>query len=145
MLLRTFLIFLLIQSYSSTALSQQDEISVLLNNKIIGKTFIKEDSLNVITIKKSDSKESTLTIILNLNAPNKVYKRNIELTDGNEIELSNINESTSDPGTYKVDLTGTGEKILEQQVIKIFLEENPVNEKMAIPSRRKLLAELHLK
>lgn len=145
MLLRTFLIFLLIQSYSSIALSQQDEISVLLHDKIIGKTFIKDDSLNVITIKKPDSKESTLTIVLNLNAPNKVYKRNIELIDGNGNELSNINESTSDPGTYSVNLSGTGEKILQQQIIKIFLEENPVNEKMSIPSRRKLLAELHLK
>src|SRR5258706_10028552 len=105
MLLRTFLIFLLIQSYSSIALSQQDEISVMLHNEIIGKTFIKDDSLNVITIKKPDGKESTLTIVLNLNAPNKVYKRNIELIDATGNELSNVNESTSDPGTYKVDLS----------------------------------------
>ena len=121
------------------------DVSLIINGKKIGERTI-TDSPSVIDVKKSRYKNiTTATVIIKQSTRNNVFKRIIEITDANETILYTINESSSKPGWYKINLTSMRVKLLKQEVIKVYLAENPANDMMKVRSSRKLLAELHLK
>ena len=69
----------------------------------------------------------------------------MEITDAKENILYSINESSSIHGWYKINPASIRAKLLKQEVIKVYLAENPANDMMKVPPGRKLLAKLHLK
>ncbi len=90
-------------------------------------------------------KISDLTLIIKQVGVNKVYKRTLQITEENENQLFTINEQRSKVGLYKINLNKMREQLLKQNMLKVFLAEDPANEMMNLPSKRKLLAELHLR
>ena len=69
----------------------------------------------------------------------------IEITDENETSFYKANESSTKHGWYKINFASIRSKLLKQNTIKVFLDEDPANSMMRIRSTRKLLAEIHLK
>ena len=126
-------------------IAQPDEVSVLVNGKRIGKTTVAEDPA-IITVNKSQYiKIQGLTVMIKQGSVNKIYKRTLQVTDENETLLFKVAEQRSKIGLYKIDLTKKRQLLLKQNTIKVFLAEDPPNGMMRIPSKRKLLAEIHLK
>lgn len=123
----------------------QDVISVLINGKKMGETTI-TDQPAVINIKKIKYKNiSAVTIIIKQAMRNDAFKRSIEITDENENSFYKVNELSSKHGWYKINLAPIRSKLLKENVIKVFLDEDPANSMMRIRSSRKLLAEIHFK
>ena len=137
------LIFTLIAVFAFGNVFSQDKLSVYINNKMAGETAIPESPI-VLSLSKAKYKNvSKLTVKYQSQNPTSPYKRSIAVTDGNENSLYSLDETKG--GVYNIDLSPVRKKLLIQKTIKVFLLENPVNDRMSIPSRRKLLIELHLK
>src|SRR5438309_10376896 len=104
---RTFLTCIVLQLCSFMIVAQNYDMSVLVHGKAIAKKLIKDDSLNVIQIKKKSLKDvSSIALSLNQKLSNRVYKKVIEITDTSENELALANESTNSPGLFIISLTG---------------------------------------
>ena len=128
-----------------TSVFAQDAVSLVINGKKIGERII-TDSPAVIDVKRSRYKNiSSATLIIKQSSHNNIFKRTIEITDAYESILYTINESLLKHGWYKIDLTSMCVKLLKQEVIKVYLAENPANDMMKVRSSRKLLAVLHFK
>lgn len=123
----------------------QDVISVIINGKKIGETTI-SDQPAVIEIKKIKYKNlPAVTLIIKQALRNDAFKRSIEITDENESKLYTVYESSSKQGWYKIKLAAIRSNLLKENLIKVFLDEDPANSMMRIRSSRKLLAVIHLK
>lgn len=123
----------------------QDVISVIINGKKIGETTI-SDQPAVIEIKKIKYKNlPAVTLIIKQALRNDAFKRSIEITDENESKLYTVDESSSKQGWYKIKLAAIRSNLLKENLIKVFLDEDPANSMMRIRSSRKLLAVIHLK
>ncbi len=122
----------------------QDAVSIVINGKKIGEKTVAEQPA-VISIKKIKYKNiSAATLIIKQGIRNDVFKRSIDITDENESSLYTVNES-SKQSWYKIDLATVRAKLLKQKKIKVFLIESPANDRMAVRTNRKLLAEIHFK
>ncbi|MGI8580992.1 MAG: hypothetical protein ACR2KX_02285 [Chitinophagaceae bacterium] len=130
---------------SGDAFAQKDVIQILISGKKIGEAPITESPSSISVNKMKYKKISDLTLIIKQSGVNKVYKRTLQITDENENQLFTINEQRSKVGLYKINLTKMREQLLKQNMLKVFLAEDPANEMMNLPSKRKLLAELHLR
>ncbi len=136
-------IFLLL--FSEMLFAQQNEISVMLNGKIIGKSVIENDSsVNLNISRQSYDTATEMELVLN-KKPNHVYKTTLQITNAKEEQLCLANESLSRPGTYPVNLSLLHNKSSDVEIIKVFLLQNPANKMMSLPSRRTLVAELYIK
>ncbi|HUS00332.1 MAG TPA: hypothetical protein VMY77_01320 [Chitinophagaceae bacterium] len=125
--------------------AQTDEVNVSVNGKKIGKISVAKDPA-VITVNKIQYKKiPNLTVTIKQSSVNRIYKRTLQVTDENESLLFNVAEQRAKIGLYKIDLTKKRQLLLKQNIIKVFLAEDPPNPMMRIPSKRKLLAEIHLK
>ena len=125
--------------------AQLDQVSVSVNGKRIGKIAVAEDPVIVTVNKMQYKKIPKVSIMIKQSAVNRIYKRTLQVTDENESLLFHIAEQRSKIGLYNVDLTKKRQLLLKQNIIKVFLAEDPPNDMMRIPSKRKLLAEIHLK
>ena len=130
---------------SGDAFAQKDVIQLLISGKKMGEAPITESPSIISANKMKYKKISDLTLIIKQGGVNKVYKRTLQITDENENQLFAINEQRSKVGLYKINLTKMRQQLLKQNMLKVFLAEDPANEMMKLPSKRKLLAELHLR
>lgn len=128
---------------SANVFAQKFTISAVVNGKKIGETTV-TDSPAVIYVDKIKIKKWPEVILMIRQRPlNEIYKRTLQITDGNENMLYQFDESKSKIGMYKIRLAPIRQKLLHQKIIKIFLAEDPANDMMRLPSKRSLLAELH--
>ena len=142
---RLFLILIIALAFSTEVFSQNDRITVIINGKKAGEKMVAEDPA-IVSVNKTRYKKLTgLTVMIRQGAVNKIYKRTLQITDENEERLFQVAEQRSKPGVYKINLIKMRPLLLKQNIIKVFLAEDPPNEMMRIPSKRKLLVELHLK
>jgi hypothetical protein len=125
--------------------AQTDEVSVSVNGKRPGKIAVAEDPVVTSVNKMQYKKISNLTVTIKQGSVNRIYKRTLQVTDENENLLFKIAEQKSKIGLYKIDLSKKRRLLLKQDIIKVFLAEDPPNDMMRIPSKRKLLAVIHLK
>ncbi len=138
-----FFLVIVITVFISENIFAQDKVSVIMNNKMVGETVIPENPL-ILSVSKAKYKNlSKLVLKYTSQNAESPYKRSIEVTDAAENSFYIINESKG--GLYNINLTSVKNKILAQKVIKIFLIMNPANDRMSMPSTRKLIIELHLK
>ena len=142
---RIFFILMIALAISSQVFSQADRITVIINGKKAGEKMVAEDPVIVSVNKNRYKKLSGLTVMIRQASVNKIYKRTLQITGANEELLFRVPEQRSKPGSYKINLIKTRTLLLKQDIIKVFLAEDPPNEMMRIPSKRKLLVELHLK
>ena len=128
--------------FLTSAIFAQDKIAVLVNNKMLGQTIVPESPV-MLTVSKSKYKNLSKLTLKYTPQNQSLYKRSIEITDGAENSIYTLDEAKG--GLYNINIASIKTKILAQKVIKVYLMENPLNDRMSIPSRRKLLIELHLK
>lgn len=121
----------------------QDQVRVVINGRKVGETKIGDDPLNINISKLKYKDVGKVTLFVNQPSLKGAYKRTLEITDDNEINLLSVDESPSKASCYKINLTPVRSKLLLLSVIKVFIAESPANDMMRLPSRRKLLAQLH--
>lgn len=130
---------------SAHVFAQKDVIRLVINGKKIGEVAITKTPAVISVNKMKYKKISNLTLIIKQSSVNNVYKRTLQITDENENQLYEVDELRSKVGLYKINLTKIRQQLLKQDIIKVFLAENPANDMMKLPSRRKLLVELHFR
>ena len=131
--------------FSVKLFAQKDIVTLIINGKKVGEQNITESPAAISINKMKYKKISDLTVIIKQSTVNKVYKRTLQITDENESMLFSVNEQRSKVGLYKINLTKIRHQLLQQDIIKVYLAEDPANDMMKLPSRRNLLAELHLR
>ena len=131
--------------FSVKLFAQKDVVTLIINGKKVGEQNITESPTAISVNKMKYKKISDLTVIIKQSTVNKVYKRTLQITDENESMLFSVNEQRSKVGLYKINLTKIRHQLLQQDIIKVYLAEDPANDMMKLPSRRNLLAELHLR
>ena len=131
--------------FSVKLFAQKDIVTLVINGKKVGEQNITESPSAISVNKMKYKKISDLTVIIKQSTVNKVYKRTLQITDENESMLFSVNEQRSKVGLYKINLTKVRRQLLQQDIIKVYLAEDPANDMMKLPSRRNLLAELHLR
>ena len=142
---RVLIILLPVLLFSIKLFAQNDVVTLTINGKKVGEQIITEDPPVINVSKIKYKKISGLTLMVRQKAVNKIYERTLQITDENESLLFSVNEQRSKIGLYKIDLTKMRKQLLQQDIIKVYLAEDPANEMMRIPSKRQLLAELHLR
>jgi hypothetical protein len=134
---------LLFVSFSIGVFAQPAVISVLINGKKIGERAIKENS-DIIPVHKVKFKNvSSITLIYKQMNVSNVYKRSIDITNQSDRPLYHVQESKLKPGWFNISIPMARRIILKEKKIKLYLLEDPANDMMTLPSRRKLLIELH--
>lgn len=141
---KTLILTINVLIFTLGGFAQNDVAGIIINGKTIGEVTI-AGSPAVVNIDELKYKNVAKAVLnLKQSAVVSAYKRSIQVTDENENELYQVNESKSQPGTYNINTAAIRQKLLNKKMLKVFLLENPVNERMSIPSRRKLMIELHL-
>ena len=143
--MRKIILTLVVLIFSVNLFAQDDIIRLIINGKTIGQVPITENPAIISVNKLSYKKISDLTLIIKQKVVNKIYKRTLQITDKNESLLFSVNEQRTKAGLYKIDLTKMRQQLLQQDIIKVYLAEDPANAMMRIPSKRQLLTELHLR
>ncbi|MEO7292887.1 MAG: hypothetical protein ABIW34_07280 [Ginsengibacter sp.] len=131
--------------FTANAFAQHDIVRLMIGTKVIGETIITDNAEPVSVNKLKYKKVSDLTVVIKQNTINKIYKRTLQITDENESLLFSVDEQKTKVGLYKINLTKVRKQLLQQDIIRVFLAEDPANSMMRIPSKRKLLTELHLR
>ncbi len=143
--IRLFFIIIITLSFTAKVFAQTDDVTVVVNGKLFGKAAIGEDPAVINVNKLKYKKVPDLTVMIRQSSVNRIYKRTLQITDEKEQNLFSVPEQRSKIGSYKINLIKVRQQLLKQSIIKVFLAEDPANDMMRIPSKRKLLAELHLK
>ena len=86
-----------------------------------------------------------MTLVIGKNSTSSVYKTTLQVTDEDENLLYQQPEPRSKPGIFKINLVPFRRKFLSAGLLKVYLAEDPANDMMKLPSKRNLLAEIHLK
>lgn len=136
-------ILICVSAFSSNA---QDILSLTINNRAVGHTTVNPDSPIVLQVNRSKYK-NIKNIILDYKQtiPVEAYKRSIELVDEQEHVIFTSEELPGRPGRFVLHANPILKKLLQSKMLKLFLLSNPRNAMMGMPSRRNLLAELHMK
>ena len=147
MAMKIFLQPLLIAILSITipiaVVAQQATMSVLINGKKSPERTI-HDSAAVISVQKSKYKNvSSITLVYKERNMAKIYKRSIDITNDSDKLLYHTRESKLKPGWFPMSIPMLRSIGAKEKTIKVYLLEDPANDMMALPSRRKLLAVLH--
>ena len=143
--MRKIILTLVVLIFSVNLFAQDDIIRLIINGKTIGQVPITENPAIISVNKLSYKKISDLTLIIKQKVVNKIYKRTLQITDKKDSLLFSVNEQRTKAGLYKIDLTKMRQQLLQQDIIKVYLAEDPANAMMRIPSKRQLLTELHLR
>lgn len=142
---RSSLILLLALIFSVKLFAQNDVVTLIINGKKVGERTVTETPSAIKVNKAKYKKISDLKVIVEQATVNKIYKRTLQVTDENESLLFSVNEQKAKVGLFKINLTKTRQQLLKQDIIKVYLAEDPANDMMKIPSKRELLAELHFR
>jgi hypothetical protein len=147
MAMKIFLQPLLIAILSITipiaGVGQQATMSVLIDGKKSPERTI-HDSAAGISVKKSKYKNvSSITLVYKERNMEKIYKRSIDITNDSDKLLYHTRESKLKPGWFSMSIPMLRSIRAKEKTIKVYLLEDPANDMMALPSRRKLLAVLH--
>ena len=135
---------LLLMGFSVVVFAQPAVVSVLINGKKIGERVIKENA-DIIQVQKLKFKNVTLlTVVYQQVNMSKVYKRSLEITNQDDSSLYHVQESKLKPGWFRINIPIARKIFLKEKKIKVYLLEDPANDLMALPSRRKLLVELKM-
>jgi len=127
------------------AFAQKDVLRLVINGEEISKKS-ETGTPEIIAVDKVKYKKTSYIILILKRFPvNTVYKRSLQITDTNENPLQEISEQKSKVGWFKISLIKIRPLLLKQEIIKVFLLENPANDMMKLPSRKKLLTELHFR
>ena len=138
-------LILLALIFSVKLFAQNDVVTLIINGKKVGERTVSEDPSVINANKTKYKKISDLTVVFKQATVNKIYKRTLQITDENESLLFSVKEQKAKVGLFKVNLTKTRQQLLQQDIIKVYLAEDPANGMMKIPSKRQLLAELHFR
>ena len=125
--------------------SAQDVMHLTINSRSIGEITIGPTPAIVEAVRSKYKNAKKVELEYRQSMPVAAYKRTLEITDTDEKQICTINESATKPGYYTINSSTTLKKLLKEKVIKVFLLQNPRNERMAMPSRRSLLIEVHMK
>ena len=141
------IIVLILSLWSFKAIAQEhDVVNVLINNKSVGKLSVNSSTPIAIEAKRSKYKTvKKVALDFNQFESAAAYKKSLEITDGSEKPIYSIEESATKPGYYILTSSSILKKMLKENTLKVFLLQNPRNNRMAMPSRRSLLVELHMK
>lgn len=131
--------------FSANVFAQHDIVRLIIGGKVIGETTITDNPEPVSVNKLKYKKVTDLTVIIKQNTVNKIYKKTLQITDENESLLFTVDEQKTKVGVYKINLTKRRQQLLQQDIIRVYLTEDPANSMMKIPSKRQLLTELHLR
>lgn len=138
-------VILLVALFFSVKLFAQDVVTLFINGKKVGEQTVTENPAVIKVNKIKYKKISDLTLMVRQKAVNKIYKRTLQATDENDSLLFSVNEQKTKIGLYKINLTKMRQQLLQQDTIKVYLAEDPANDLMRVPSKRQLLAVLHLR
>ena len=138
-------LILLALIFSVKLFAQNDVVTLIINGKKVGERTVSEDPSVINANKTKYKKISDLTVVFKQATVNNIYKRTLQITDENESLLFSVNEQKAKAGLFKINLTKTRQQLLQQDIIKVYLAEDPANEMMRIRSQRQLLAELHFR
>ena len=132
---------------SCKAIAQEhNQVILLINNKFVGKLSVGSSNPVVLEEKRSRYKAvKKVALDFNQFESAAAYKRTLEITDEQEKSIYTIEESPNKPGYYFITSPSVIKKILKENTIKLYLLQNPKNNRMMMPSRRNLLVELHMK
>ena len=139
------LFVLLTVIFSVKLFAQNDLVTLIINGKKIGEQTVTENPVVISVNKMKYKKISDLTVMIKMHSVSNIYKRTLQITDKNESILFSVNEQKTKVGLYKINLTKMRPQLLQQDIIKVYLAEDPANAMMRIPSKRQLLTELHLR
>ena len=124
----------------------QDILRLVVNNKNIGEVKLDNVTPLVLQANKAKYKKSkSAFLIYKQQQPVAVYRKSMEITDEKDNLILNIEESSTTPGRFSISSSMVIKKIFAHPSIKLYLMLSPKNEMMAMPSRRNLLVELHMK
>lgn len=122
---------------------------MLLSAKVNGKQTAAlhvNDTPVVVSIDKSNFAEvKNFDILAEDKNVSPAYKRTVEITDTAGAILLTLDETSSGNGIFHVDLSVMSQEITSHKILKLMLVLNPANDLMALPSKMKQLAEIHLK
>lgn len=125
--------------------SAQDAIKVSANKKTTGWWPVTGKPARLEVYKNDLKNISTVIIDYKQQFVTPAYKRSIEVIGKDDKPIISVKESSVRKGRYNFNLTPVRKIILKQSVIRVFLIEEPADERMSLPSKRKLLGELHFK
>ena len=125
--------------------SAQDVLHLTLNNRSIGQLTTTETPTILETQRSKYKNIKKLVLDFRQKMAVSAYKRTLDITDEKENSIYSINESTSKPGTYIISSQSILKKMGKENVLKVFLLQNPRDNRMMMPSRRNLLVEVHMK
>jgi hypothetical protein len=143
--MKSSIILAVIIGLCSFEASAQDVLHLMINNKSIGE-ITTTSTPTVLQAQRSKYKNAKrVEFEYRQSQPVAVYKRSIEVTDDQGKSIYIVNESATKPGYYLISSASILSKMLKENVIKVYLMQNPRNNRMSLPSRRSLLVELHIK
>lgn len=141
--LQPMLLVILSMTIPIALVAQQATLSVLINGKKSPETIL-YDSAVVINVQKSKYKNvSSISLVYREKILPKIYKRSIDITNDSDKLLYHTRESKLKPGLFSMNIVRLRRISVIEKTIKLYLLEDPANDMMALPSRRRLLAVLH--
>jgi hypothetical protein len=132
--------------FSAASFAQQgDTIKVYVNGKLAGQEVLQGQSEKVTNVKLSKyTKVTKLMVGVNCGASkNSVFKRALEIMNDKDSVLLHINEPSSKPGCYTINIAKARAIAKNNKDVKVYYTEDPRNSKMMVRSLRKLIATFH--
>lgn len=124
--------------------SAQDVVRLSLNNKFIGEVTTGSTPA-VLEVPRARYKNiKKLDLEFKQGEPVAAYKRLLEISDNQQTQICLLNESDK-AGHYVITSLPVLKKLLKENDLKVYLLQNPKDNRMSMPSRRTLLVELHIK
>lgn len=131
---------------SAMTLQAQDVLHLSINNKSIGEAPVNSETPMVLQVSKAKYRNiKSLILEYRQTQPVAAYKKSIEITDDKESVLYTGEELSSKPGKFAIVSASSLKKLAKQNILKVYILLNPRNDRMGMPSRRNLVAELHMK
>jgi hypothetical protein len=122
--------------------AQGSTISAIVDGKKTHEKVI-TDTPSILTIQRAKFKNVHSLVLVCRLPVNKVYKRSVDFTDQNDLPVYHVQESKLKPGTFIINASMGRRIMAKEKIVKVYLDEEPSNDLMALPSHRKLLIEIH--
>ena len=122
--------------------AQESTISAIVDGKKTHEKVI-TDTPPILTIRRAKFKNVHSLVLVCRLPVNKVYKRSVDFANQDDLTVYQIQESKLKPGSFIINVIMAHRIIAKQKIVKVYLNEEPSNDLMALPSHRKLLIEIH--
>lgn len=133
-------LFLLI----TTCIHAQDVLHVLVNNKEVAH-FTSNNEPVTISLKKSAAAKSKNIFIQLTAKAESPYKYSVEIMDSKESKSTVINLTEKNYAKQSISSLLKDYGFFKGRIIKIYLMQNPANDKMMMPSKRIYLGALTIR